>query len=354
MSWQDAAPGEREAGERSWDVLREAYGERIRVPRRRDWRPVVAIAVGAGLLAAAFSSPGQAVWDSLHKSDEDRLLALPTSGRVLVNTAGGAWIVQRDGGKRFLSGYSDAAWSPHGLYVAAARGNQLVAMEPNGKVHWKLPRAQTIAAPRWSHEGFRIAYMSGRALRIVNGDGTGDRLLTRDVKPGVYAWEPGTHSLAYVTRAGAIAVVNVDSPRSPARIRTRIVPHELEWTRDRRLVATGRNTVVILGRRGPQLVRLTAAAPIAAVAVSPDGKRVAIVETRPARSVVRVNGRHFFTSAGLISDAAWSPDGRWLLLNWATADEWLFIRSALRKIVAVPNVTGIFEGSPSVAGWCCP
>src|SRR5437763_678077 len=156
---------------------------------------------------------------------------------LLVNTRDGAWIVSSDGSKRFLSNYAAAAWSPHGLYVAAARGNQLVALEPNGKVHWKLARSGLIHDPQWSYEGFRIAYFAGGALRVVNGDGTGDRLLTWNARPGLLAWEPATHSLAYVNRGGNIAVRNVDRPHSPAYIRTRLSPRRLECTHDGPLVA---------------------------------------------------------------------------------------------------------------------
>src|SRR4051812_23965887 len=133
--WREPAPSEREAGERSWAVVRDAYGERVPTPRAHDRRWLVAVAVGAALVAAALSPPGHAVWGSLRDAvQEDRLVALPAGGRVLVNTQGGVWVVSRDGSKRFLSGYSDASWSPHGLFVAAARANQLVALEPNGNV----------------------------------------------------------------------------------------------------------------------------------------------------------------------------------------------------------------------------
>ena len=46
--WDNPAPGEREAGDRSWDILRDAYEERIRVPRKRDWRPIAIAATVAG------------------------------------------------------------------------------------------------------------------------------------------------------------------------------------------------------------------------------------------------------------------------------------------------------------------
>ncbi|MFL6012163.1 MAG: hypothetical protein ACJ74A_00115 [Gaiellaceae bacterium] len=348
-AWDEPAPGEREAGERSWAVVRRAYEERLPAPRSRDWRPVLALAAALVILAAALSPPGRAVWSSLRDavSSEDRLVALPSRGRILVNTRDGVWVVSRDGSKRFLSGYTDAAWSPHGLYVAAARANQLVALEPNGNVHWKLARRGQIRAPRWSYEGFRIAYFAGGALRVVNGDGSGDRLLTRDARQGITAWEPGTHALAYVNRAGAIAVTNVDDNRT-VTVRTRLSPRRLEWTRGRRLVAVGPRTVGIFGRRGPQLRRVVTREPIAAAAVSPDGKRLAIA----SGGDVTIDGSRVFR--GRVESVVWSPDGRWLLVDWAGADEWVFIRTPVKKLVAVPNIRANFGAQPSLAGWCCP
>jgi len=44
--WRDPAPDERAAQERSWEVVRHAYEERLPAPRKRDWRPIVAVAIG--------------------------------------------------------------------------------------------------------------------------------------------------------------------------------------------------------------------------------------------------------------------------------------------------------------------
>src|SRR5204863_1366191 len=272
----------------------------------------------------------------------------------LVNSPDGAWIVNADGSKRFLSDYADATWSPHGLFLAATRGNQLVALEPNGKVHWKLARRGAVLAPRGSYAGFRVAYFAGGALRVVNGDGTGDHLLTRDARPGVLAWQPRTHSLAYVNRAGNIVVQNVDRPRSPAYIRTRLSPRQLEWTTDGRLVAVGPRSVGIFARRGPQLRRITAAGHIATAAVSPDGRRLALVESRAGESTLDLDGKALFKGAGAVTSLAWSPNGRWLLLDWRGADQWLFLRTPVKKVVAVPNIDASLGASTSVAGWCCP
>lgn len=354
--WRDPVPGERETLERGWGVVRRAYEERVPAPRRRDRRPLLALAAGVVVLAAAFSPPGLAVWGSLRDAvtNEDHLVALPAQGRLLVNTRDGAWIVNADGSKRFLSDYADATWSPHGLYVAATRGNQLVALEPNGKVHWKLARRVAVHDPQWSYEGFRIGYFAGDALRVVNGDGSGDHLLTRDARPGVLAWQPGTHSLAYVNRAGNIVVQNVDRPRSPAHIRTHLSPRQLEWTPDGRLVAVGPRSVGIFARRGPQLRHVSVAGHIAAAAVSPDGRRLALVESRAGESTVSVGRKTLFKGAGAITSVAWSPDGRWLVLDWRGADQWLFLRTPVKKVVAVPNIEASLGANTSLAGWCCP
>jgi Tol biopolymer transport system component len=324
VRWTEPVPGEAESAERSWHVVRRAYDERLPAPRRRDRRLLAAVVVGAAVVAAALSPPGLAVWGSLRDAvgNDDHLVALPSSGRVLVNASDGAWVVSADGSKRFLSGYRDASWSPHGIYLAAVRGNQLVALEPNGKVHWKLARRGALRNPQWSYEGFRIAYFAGGVLRIVNGDGTGDRRLTRDARVNTTAWQPRTHSLAYVNQAGNIVIRDVDRPANVRVLRMRTAPQMLDWTAEGRLVAG---------------------------APSPDGRRVAVV----MRDGVSVNGRRVFTGTG-VDGAAWSPDGRWLLLNWRGADEWVFLRTPARKLVTIPNIRGTFGDEVSVAGWCCP
>jgi WD40 repeat protein len=348
--WHAPVPGERESADRSWEVVRQAYADRLPAPRRPDRRALIAAAMGIAVLAAALSPPGLAVWGFLHDavSTEDHLVALPSGGRLLVNAQEGAWVVSPDGSKRFLSGYRDAAWSPHGLYVAAARGNQLVALEPNGKVHWKLARRGRVRDPQWSYEGYRIAYFAGGALRVVNGDGTGDRLLTRDARPGLLAWKPGAHTLTYVTRDGVIARRNVDTAQTWLYGHTPF-PRRLEWTSNGRLVVTGTHAVWIFGHREPPR-RIVTRARIGAASASPDGKRIAIA----SGGTISIDGRRVFSGEGRINDVVWSPDAHWLLVNWATSDQWLFVRTPATKLLTVSNIRGTFGGGMTVAGWCCP
>src|SRR5437667_329424 len=293
MRWDEPAPHEDEAEERSWQVVRAAWEERIPLARpsvvRRRW-PVVALAAGLAVLAAALSPPGTAVLGSIKDAvrGRDNLISLPAPGRILVNAPAGAWVVQHDGSKRLLSNYLDAAWSPHGLYLAAARGNTLVALEPNGRVHWKLARSHPIGAPQWSFEGYRIAYLAGHALRVVNGDGTGDRLIAPNaVGPGLpaFAWRPGTHELAYKNGRNELVFADVDGSSVLWRRPTNGV-ERLFWSDDgkRLLVSTG--PPVVLDAHGRTIARLSNGFP---AAFAPHSHTLALVASANGRSTVRLD-----------------------------------------------------------------
>jgi dipeptidyl aminopeptidase/acylaminoacyl peptidase len=374
--WHEPAPGEHDAGDRSWDVVRQAYEERLPTPRERSRRPLVAVAAGVAILAAALSPPGLAVWGSLRdavrgaQNTKPALFSLPTPrSRLLVNSAEGAWVVQSDGSKRLLDGYRDASWSPHGLYLAAIHGDELRALEPNGNVHWSIGRAG-LQSPRWSSQGHgdeRVAYLAGSTLRVVGGDGRGDRALARHVSPVVPAWLPRTHVLAYVNGAGRLVVHNVDNGtlRWSAPLAQR--PKALEWSGDGRyLLVRGASSLTVFGSTGtPRLYPIgPGAAPIVDAAFQPGSDAVAFVQHAGNRSVVwfyprlRPDGtsaQRVIAVAGVFDRVAWSPDARWLLLSWRSADEWLFIRSAsVRKVVPVSGIADNFGPAAVPAGWCCP
>lgn len=375
MNWHEPAPGERAGGERTWQVVRSAFEERVRAPRRRDWRSVAVVAIAAAALAAALSPPGLAVLDSLRDAvrgeeiAKPALFSLPTRGRLLVNSDQGAWVVQRDGSKRLLSGYRDASWSPHGLYLAAVHGHELRALEPDGNVHWSLARSD-IALPRWSSAGGndeRVAYLAGGSLRVVGGDGRGDRLLARRVLHVAPAWRPRSHVLAYVDAADRIVVVNADTRRRLWVARARQAPLALEWSRSGRyLLARGAASITIFGHGGDQQLHPLAppAAPVLDAAFAPSADSVAFVQRAAGRSVLwyyprlRPDGtaaRRVFAGAGTFERVAWSPDGRWLLLGWPSADQFLFIRStAVRRVILISGIADSFGPSAVPAGWCCP
>ena len=217
----DAIPPPEGAEERAWEVVRAAFEERTPSPRERKvWRPVAVLAAAAVIAGAVASPPGQAVLDSIREAvgierAQPALFSLPAPGRLLVESADGVWVVQADGSKRRLGDWREASWSPFGRFVVVARANELAAVEPNGDVRWSLARPR-VRFPRWAGDRIdtRIAYLSGTSLRVVAGDGTGDRLLRRNVAAVAPAWLPGEgFRLAYRDRAGRTVVVDADTGR---------------------------------------------------------------------------------------------------------------------------------------------
>jgi hypothetical protein len=217
-------PGEHAARERSWAVVRAAFAERESTPQRRSWKPVAAIAVALVVVAGLLSPPGRAVLDGVREvvgveNAQPALFSLPAPGRLLVTADSGVWVVDEDGSKRRLGGYREASWSPFGRFVVASRPNELVALTPSGEVRWTLARPD-VRFPRWggTRTDTRIAYLSRGALRVVGGDGRGDRLLDRLAAERAPAWQPGRgHRLAYARRNGTVRVVDADTGAVLAR-----------------------------------------------------------------------------------------------------------------------------------------
>lgn len=379
-------PDEAGAEERAWVVARAAYATReplAREPRLR-WRLVGAVALVLALLGVAVSPAGPAVGDWLRDKigrerivdAEPALVSLPAAGRLLVTSSEGVWIVQPDGSRRRLGAYAGASWSPRGLFVVAWRGRQVVALDPKGEVRWSLARPEEVGAARWAPSGFRIAYLAGGSLRVVAGDGAGDRLLARGVAPVAPAWRPGdAHVLAYVAAGGRIRVVNADSGElvweQPGE---EAIPRQLAWSADgERLLVLAERGLFAYGVGG-RLLGSNSLGPGRAGAVqiapAPGGPRVALLEVDEQAGSSRVlllssegdrAARPLFVGAGAFTDLAWSPDGRFLLLGWKAADQWLFLSPERPgSILAVADVSRQFGPGqagpaefPRVEGWCC-
>ena len=210
-------PDERAAQERAWTVVSAAFAEREPQPRGRSWKPIAAIALAIVVVAGLLSPPGRAVLDEIREvvgveESAPALFSLPASGRLLVTADSGAWVVDEDGSKRLLGSYREASWSPFGRFVVAARRNELAALTPEGEVRWTLARPD-VRFPRWggTRTDTRIAYLSGDGLRVVGGDGKGDRLLDGLAAERAPVWQEGAgHRLAYARRDGSVRIVDVD------------------------------------------------------------------------------------------------------------------------------------------------
>ena len=171
-------------------------------------------------------------------------------------------------------------------------------------MRWSLARPN-VRFPRWggTRTDTRIAYLTGNELRVVGGDGKGDRVLDRPRPPprrpsGDRA--PG-HVLAYARRDGTVRVVNADT----GAVLDRDAPTALEpSSRENEAAAVRR----LLG----------------ASATSPSrcGRRTA-AGSRPA-------GRRPTSSSSSASVGG-------------------------RQIRAVSNVSSQFRSRsfPTISGWCC-
>jgi len=385
------APDEGEASLRAWEVTAAAFDELEPAMgprgRRHPSRRALAAAAAAVCVAAVAISPAGATiarWVRNGfstpgvKHARSALASLPAPGQLLVFSRDGAWVVRKDGAKRLLGPYRDAAWSPHGLFAAAVRGDDLVAVDPLGHVRWTVTSLPRPELPSWSPgNGFRVAYLSGGSLRVVAGDGTGDRLVARLVYPLRPAWRPAhPYQLAYVTGGGRIRVIDADSRRAlwsaPAPA---YPPSWLGWTHGGRLllVADTRGLALLDGRTGAALKSLmpSGRAHFQDVELSPDGRTIALAryDATAARSDVvllsvrsrRWHAHEIFAGAGHFSAVRWSPDGRWLLVTWRDANQWVFVPVVPgRGLVAANGIGRAFEpdrqGSatfPRVGGWCC-
>ena len=380
-------PEETEARERSWEILRAAFGAREPVRWRRKHRGF-AVAFGtAALLAVAvlvavLTPPGQAVVDRFRDAvgrepSQPALVELPAPGRLLVLTSQGAWVVHEDGSKRLLGDYDDASWSPRGLYVVATRGRQLVAVDPeSGEPRWSLSRTEAIRDPRWSGGGLdtRIAYRAGDTLHVVAGDGSPDTVLADGVAPVAAAWEPDSHVLAYADAGGRVHVVEVDTRRELWHTGAVQQIRELAFSGARLVVSTSTNVIVFrTGKRSPFLrvptghVLLdTVVLPFGAILYADYNPRTDTTALFSSDCTVAGACRLMpdtlrFEGPGRIGNLVMSPDNAWITAGWPAADQFLFFRRIPRrlgKVEVVSHVTGEFSPGgdtggvfPVITGW---
>lgn len=399
-------PDEAGARERGWRLVRAAYEGRAAAapPGRRRGRVALALAAAAAAILAIVLTPaGAKVGDAFrnvtgigNEKTKPTLSSLPASGRLLVGSAQGPWVVRQDGSKRLLGRYGQATWSPHALFVAAARGHQLAAIEPRaGAVRWTLQSQGRVTDPAWSPSGYRIAYRSGLELRVVAGDGSPNGHLAADAARAIPAWRPLSRlgrlirekggyppeQLAYADRAGRIHVVGLAEGRAVPQAQQvwesgpGPAPHALLWTADgRRLVAVGSREVRVFagGGRIERTFTFPGGTLAGPAALDPRRQVLAVATSRVASSGSIRGGiqlldlgsgkppRSIFSRPGSFTSLALSPNGHWLLVGWREANQWLFVPLAGGKANAVGHISQLFapgasgpSAFPRLDGWCC-
>lgn len=369
------APDEPTAQTRAWAVVRSAYREREHAPITRGrprWRlalpPALIATVAALTLTPAGATVGRLISHALGVPHAARaLFSLPAPGRLLVSGPGGAWIVSADGSRRRLGPWRQASWSPHGRYIAVADADKLAALNPHGVMQWALARP-AVKDPRWyPPTGWRVAYRSGNALRVVAGDGTGDHLLASIIAPVAPAWRPDhPYQLAYAQRH-EVLLRDTDSGQM---IWTHpvVAVRKLDWSADgSRLLILTRSRIRVLTPAGRTIatIPIKPQQTVPDASLSPNGQLLAVVRNGHGAGVLLAQLRSrpptlrsLLAGAGM-QLVTFSPNGRWLLASWPAADQWVFAAVSAPQLAAVSHITQQFAthphdtGFPHIDGWCC-
>jgi len=406
-AFRDASiPEPPDAEGRGLRMIEKAYVERPRTGPggRGNRRPLPRLALGlslATLLAALLLSPaGAAVRDWVDEAftagaprPEPTLARVPGGGRLLVQTGEGPVVVEPDGGRRLLGDYEGATWSPHGLFVAAVEKRTLSALEPDGTLRWSITAPQRIAVPRWSPSGERIAYRSGFDLRVVAGDGTGDRLLAGSTAAGTPAdarispayvppaWSPtGENALAYVTGASRLRILDSETGAVLAGAPALKRITWMDWADSGRKILEASKGAL---RLRPVWRARDASRPALGKAHRlplPPGATVNDAALAPQRPLVAVSAtywrkhgtyseiivyrpgqdpRTLLSVPGSLWQVEWSPDGERLLVAWPGANQWLFLPLGRGKGNAIADISKAIAPSgrptsfPELEGWCC-
>ena len=378
------------AEDRAWQVVRAIYAEKpaaraVRRPRRLAAAVVAGVVAATTITLASAAAPRHAVTRWLRQAvgltslprAHPALAGLPGGGELLIDSRLGPWVVHPDGSRRFLGRYTAASWSPHALFAVAWQGPELVAVDLRGHPRWALNRAGRISVARWSPDGYRIAYIAAGALRVVAGDGTGDHLLSANAGPIAPAWRPGVgiaYILTFINGHGEIETRAVDTGALLWRARPTSRPTQILWSADgQRLLIVTTHRLSLYSSSG-KLLAVKADDPGASISravFAPSGQNLAIVrhQSTPASDSVvmltatpsglRRAARVLFSAAGTLTDVAWSPDERWLLVASPTADQWIFVRTAGgARLITISQIATQFDPGgkppfefPAVGGW---
>jgi hypothetical protein len=165
----------------------------------------VAFAIGAGAAALAATGNLRVAIGTRQKPARaiPTRLSVPPGSHGLALVAGGKlWLATRNGFRIEGMPVSTAELSPRALYAVVGIGSSLVALAPGNRRPWVHQTDGRVVAASWSPDGLKIAYVvarrSSHELRLIEGDGSPDRLLVRGISSAKPSWRPDALAVAYV------------------------------------------------------------------------------------------------------------------------------------------------------------
>jgi hypothetical protein len=141
----------------------------------------------------------------------------------------------------------------------------------------------------------------------------------------------------------------------------------LSWSGDGRYLAvtsSPRSLVLAASGRLRRTVSMLGAE-LLQTTFRPGTHRLAVSVRLPGRSQVELvdidrpgHAKLLFAGPGTFGELAWSPNGRWLLVDWPSADQWLFVGGS--RVRAVANIEQEFPRRDKAGQllqladrWCC-
>jgi hypothetical protein len=363
-------PGEGAARERARRTVLAAHVGSPRRTRPRAAAVIAAVVLGvaaAGALTRPVQAVGEWVGRQLDVVDpakpgatpvpkRQRGLDLPAPGRLLVASDRGLWIVRCDGSRKRLGDWTTGSWSPHAKHIVVASASTLAAIRPDGTVRWRHTLPAKVADPRWSPNGYHVAYRAGTRMHVIWGNGINDATLPGRAAPAAPAWQPDApRTLAWARADGTVIVQDAYTGLVLWRHTGGPVRH-LSWSADgkRLLIAGAKHGAVYTLAGGAKSLRLGPGETLAAAEFAPAGKRLALAVAKHGVTRVKLGG----ATAALaevtepLRSLTWSPDGRWLVAGWKSGRAYLISARGpdVRGLDDVPKRLG-----PGVKtlGWCC-